>query len=80
MDGTHTEVVSLDFKCDGYPDCSNGADEQGCPPGTVLDCGDGTTVALSDKCDGTQDCSNGADEPANCPPDPIEADCKKLGR
>ena len=71
--------VILSDKCDGTADCANGADEQGCPPGTLFDCGDGTSVALSDKCDGTQDCKNGADEPPSCPPDALEADCKKLG-
>lgn len=50
-------------KCDGSMDCSNNADEEGCP---TFDCGDGSVVVLEYKCDGYPDCSNGADE-QGCP-------------
>jgi len=59
-DGT---TVSASYRCDLYPDCSDGSDESGCPG---FDCGDGTTVPESFQCDAFPDCSNGRDE-STCP-------------
>jgi hypothetical protein len=53
------ETVSSSSKCDGFDDCSNSADEAGCP---TFDCGAGELVPAVFKCDGSTQCSTGADE------------------
>lgn len=52
--------------CDGWEDCSDGSDENGCPAGTHFICTDGEKVPASDACDGGEDCWDGSDE-NNCP-------------
>lgn len=63
--GTEEFYTAFD-RCDGFADCSDGADEVGC---ATFACGDGTTTPVGNKCDGFSDCANGADE-VGCPPEP----------
>jgi hypothetical protein len=50
-------------RCDGYDDCSNGADETNCP---VFNCKNGSTIAPDYQCDGFDDCGDNSDE-TGCP-------------
>jgi hypothetical protein len=60
--GDGQQVVAADF-CDGFYDCTNGADENaGCEQ---LACADGSNVPLSFRCDSFADCADGSDE-ADC--------------
>ena len=43
------------YLCDGFQDCSNNADETGCPP-QYFTCPDQSTIPMSWRCDGFQDC------------------------
>ena len=60
------EFVDSDYRCDLDPDCSNGADEQGCGAAPNFDCGNGQQVAADEQCDGNFDCDNDRDE-EGCP-------------
>jgi len=51
------------YKCDGYPDCTDGSDEWNCP---TFKCRNGSTVPLDAVCDNYSDCSDGSDE-LGCP-------------
>ena len=63
-DGTQ---VDTERRCDGEPECANGADEARCDqPAATLDCGGGEVVPAESRCDDVADCQNGADE-AGCP-------------
>lgn len=58
--------VPEEWVCDGYPDCSNGLDEQQmCPPPPM--CDDGMALEPYSVCDGYEDCADGSDE-VGCPP------------
>ncbi|KAL5263790.1 hypothetical protein ACHWQZ_G005004 [Mnemiopsis leidyi] len=64
-------IQSLPFKqvCDGQTDCSNGADEFGCPLPERFHCDPNVTaewVHVDKVCDSVKDCSNGADECGTC--------------
>lgn len=51
--------------CDGYPDCSDYADEVNCPkPDECPEdmCADGTCILSRQRCDGRTDCPSGEDE------------------
>ncbi len=69
------ETVDASERCDGYDDCSSGADEQNCQ---TFDCGDGSTYLQGQKCSGFADCSDGADE-LGCPGSLQCADGKTVG-
>ena len=56
--------VPSDWQCDGFPDCENDADENGCPE---FACADSLfSVPEAFKCDGDMDCLDGSDE-LGCP-------------
>ena len=57
------ETFSSDYRCDSYPDCSDGSDERDCPTFT---CGSGETVPESYECDFGTDCADGSDEHSGC--------------
>lgn len=50
-------------RCDGYIDCDNGADEQGCP---TFQCGSGEAFPPFVQCNGHTECADGSDE-VGCP-------------
>ena len=59
----------LENVCDGKTDCSNGADEFGCPLPDRFHCNSNVTaewVHVNKTCDSVKDCSNGADECGTC--------------
>lgn len=70
--GVEDETVGQDDRCDGFDDCSNAADEEGCP---TFECATGDeTFPASYECDAFDDCADGSDE-VNCP-DPLVLTCE----
>ena len=69
-DGTDlSQSLPLLAVCDGKTDCSNGADEFGCPLPDRFHCDPNVTaewVHIDKVCDSVKDCSNGADECGTC--------------
>ncbi len=53
-----TTYISSD-KCDTFPDCEDGSDEEGCP---TFMCDDGSRLPADFECDGDTDCLGGEDE------------------
>ncbi|HXS15747.1 MAG TPA: LDL receptor domain-containing protein [Polyangiaceae bacterium] len=53
-------------KCNGYEDCSDGADETGCKSTSNGECPDGTWLSAGWICDGLKDCDDGSDEGPGC--------------
>ncbi|CAG7706784.1 unnamed protein product, partial [Allacma fusca] len=61
------------YKCDGYKNCPNGEDEDGCP--CAFQCPDGPCLPHSwQVCNGIADCPYDEDE-LDCPCDPDEFHC-----
>ncbi|XP_075148597.1 IDLSRF-like peptide [Haematobia irritans] len=64
--------ISIQYLCDGAPDCSDGYDEDArlctadaCHPYEPFKCpGDGNCISIQYLCDGAPDCSDGYDEDA----------------
>lgn len=57
-------LIHASLRCDGIPQCTQGADEKSCPGDFT--CSDQSTVGASHVCNGVSECSDGADE-ADCP-------------
>ena len=68
------ELTALNEICDGETDCTNGADEAGCPdrfycsPNSSID-----WVSLEKLCDHVKDCPNGQDECGTCYMGPLSS-------
>jgi Low-density lipoprotein receptor domain class A len=60
---SNNEVIDTFRQCDGFENCTDGSDEDGCPQ---FICDDNERVLLNYKCDGYQQCSDGSDEDG-CP-------------
>ncbi|KAL5251055.1 hypothetical protein ACHWQZ_G016692 [Mnemiopsis leidyi] len=68
-DGGFTESYHISQLCDGQVDCSNHADEIGCPLPERFYCEPNLTsewVSTEKVCDNMKDCTNGADECGTC--------------
>ena len=68
-DDDYTEFYHITILCDGQVDCSNHADEIGCPLSERFYCKPNVTSEWlsNDKvCDDVKDCANGADECGTC--------------
>ncbi|XP_038047205.1 low-density lipoprotein receptor-related protein 2-like isoform X2 [Patiria miniata] len=66
------QCISRAWKCDGYINCDDGTDEQGCDYGTCpphqYQCpSSNRCIPLTWLCDGVFDCPNQEDESRNCP-------------
>jgi hypothetical protein len=58
--------IDAAYKCNGFPECQDGSDEQGCPEPELFMCDDGESVLADYKCDREEDCEDGSDE-KGCP-------------
>lgn len=64
-EGATGEVsLATKYRCDDLEDCSDGADERGCPDNS-FECDDGQVIAGSWVCDGQDDCAD-AEEEQDC--------------
>ncbi|CAD5122300.1 DgyrCDS10738 [Dimorphilus gyrociliatus] len=54
--------IHINYKCDGFQDCLNGADELNCSESRLFQCDDNTLISYLLVCDAIKDCSNGLDE------------------
>jgi hypothetical protein len=58
-------TIQSQYRCDGFNDCGNFADEAGCGSNNDFNCGNGTVIPASWLCDGDNDCGDSTDE-AGC--------------
>ncbi|CAK1554719.1 unnamed protein product [Leptosia nina] len=74
MQCDETRCVPLDKRCDRYPDCNDGKDEENCPDQSCgiddFRCDDGKCIEGYRRCDRVVDCASSEDEQAcDCRPD-----------
>jgi Low-density lipoprotein receptor domain class A len=56
---TDGEFVDEDAECNGWEECTDGSDEEGCPQ---FVCDDDERVQINAECNGWEECTDGSDE------------------